>query len=117
MNINGHCTSDETLLRIDMDIEESVNSDSGGYVPKEIAKQSGMSVGKAWDNLDINMETYSMDWVPSIKHMALCIKISHWRESVLILLTLIMLLTSLMLPHLLNISTNLSLAMRNREHL
>ena len=59
MNRNGHCASDETLRRIDMDIEESINLDSGGNVPKGIAKQSGRSVGTAWDNLDINMETLS----------------------------------------------------------
>ena len=57
LNRNGHCASNETLRRIDMDMEESSSVKCSGIVPDGISKQRGKSTGTAWDNLDINMET------------------------------------------------------------
>ena len=57
LNRNGHCASDETLRRIDMDMEESLSVQSSGILPNGISKKPRMSTGSAWDNFDINMET------------------------------------------------------------
>ena len=57
LNRNGHCASNETLRRIDMDMEESASVKCDGIVPDGISKKKGRCTGTAWDNLDINMET------------------------------------------------------------
>ena len=57
LNRNGHCASNETLRRIDMDMEESASVKCTGIVPDGISKKKGKATGTAWDNLDINMET------------------------------------------------------------
>ena len=57
MNRYGHCVSNETLRRIDMGIEESVNMEQGDVVPDGIHKRSGKCTGSAFDNFDVNVET------------------------------------------------------------
>ena len=55
---NGHCTSNETVRRVEMGLEEGILfQEDVNYVPDGVLKQPGLCVGMAWDNFDINIET------------------------------------------------------------
>ena len=55
---NGHCTSNETVCRVEMGLEEGILfQEDVNYVPDGVLKQPGLCVGMAWDNFDINIET------------------------------------------------------------
>ena len=60
LNRYGHCASIETLRRVDMGLEEGIiKNRSSSYVPNGILKVKGLCTGLAWDNFDINMQTFS----------------------------------------------------------
>ena len=59
LNRFGHCASDETICRIDMALEETVQNSDKDFVPKGILRRSGLCTGTAWDNFDVNIETLS----------------------------------------------------------
>ena len=55
---NGRCTSNETVRRVEMGLEEGILfQEDVNYVPDGVLKQPGLCVGMAWDNFDINIET------------------------------------------------------------
>ena len=54
----GHCASSETIRRIDMSLEATIN-DKEKVVPDGIRKLPFLSTGTAWDSSDINLETPS----------------------------------------------------------
>ena len=55
---NGHSASNETVCRVEMDLEEGILfQEDANYVPDGVLKQPGLCVGMAWDNFDINIET------------------------------------------------------------
>ena len=55
---NGHSTSNETVHRVEMDLEEGILSQEDvNYVPDGVLKQPELCVGMAWDNFDINIQT------------------------------------------------------------
>ena len=55
---NGHCTNNETVCRVEMGLEEgTLFQEYVNYVPNGVLKQSGLCMGMAWDNFDINIET------------------------------------------------------------
>ena len=55
---NGHCTSNETIHRVEMGLEEGkLFQEDVNYVPDGVLKQPGLCVGMAWNNFDINNET------------------------------------------------------------
>ena len=54
----GHCASSETIRRIDMSLEATIN-DKEKVVPDGIRKLPFLSTGTAWDNFGINLETHS----------------------------------------------------------
>ena len=58
MNRYGRCASSETIHRIDMSLEATIN-DKKNVVPDGIRKLPFLSTGTAWDNFDINLETPS----------------------------------------------------------
>ena len=58
VNKFGNCASDETIRRLDMELESAAD-----YVeknaPNEILLDPHLCTGTAWDNFDINIETLS----------------------------------------------------------
>ena len=55
---NGHCTSNETVCRVEMGLEEGILfQEDVNYVPDGVLKQPGICVGMACSNFDINIET------------------------------------------------------------
>ena len=66
MQRNGHCCSSETTRRIDMGMERGILNEHGNVVPQGVVKEPGLSVGTAWDNYDINLET--INGLGSIHH-------------------------------------------------
>ena len=58
MNRYGHCGSSETIRRINMSLEATIN-DNKNVVPTGIRKLPFLSTGTAWNNFDINRETSS----------------------------------------------------------
>ena len=58
LNCFGHCASDETIWRIDLDLEKTVFKTTI-LVPNHIIRKSNLSTGLSWDKFDINMETSS----------------------------------------------------------
>ena len=54
----GHCASSETIRRIDMSLEATIN-DKENVVPDGIRKLPFLSTGTVWDNFGINLETHS----------------------------------------------------------
>ena len=58
LNRFGHCVSNEKVRRIDMGLESTINQ-TDSLVPNKIQKGKDTSIGTAWDNFDINLETLS----------------------------------------------------------
>ena len=56
INCYGHCASSETVLRVDMSLESTLNN-SDSLIPDGIETKPNLSTGIALDNLDINLET------------------------------------------------------------
>ena len=55
---NGHCTSNGTVNRVEMGLEEGILfQEDINYVADGALKPPGLCVGMAWDNFDINIET------------------------------------------------------------
>ena len=55
MNSYGHCARSETICRIDMSLEATIN-DKKNVVPNRVRKLPFLSTGTIWDNFDINRE-------------------------------------------------------------
>ena len=54
---SGHCTSSETVCRVEMGLEEGIwFQEDVNYVQDGVFKQPGLFVGMAWDKFDINIE-------------------------------------------------------------
>ena len=58
MNRYGHCASSETVRRVDISLESTLNN-SDSFIPDGIESKPNLSTGTAWDNFDINLETPS----------------------------------------------------------
>ena len=58
LNKLGHCASNETIRRIDLGLEETLQRDNT-YVPTDLKRQPGLCLSIAWDNFDVNLETPS----------------------------------------------------------
>ena len=58
LNRFGHCDSDETIRRLDLDLEETLFK-TKTLVSIHIRRRSNLSTSVAWDNFDINIETPS----------------------------------------------------------
>ena len=56
INCYGHCASSETVLRVDMSLESTLNN-FDSLIPDGIETKPNLSTGIALDNLDINLET------------------------------------------------------------
>ena len=60
LNRYGHCASNETIRQVDMGLEEGIIKDhSSSYVSIGILKVKGLCTGLAWDNFDLNIQTFS----------------------------------------------------------
>ena len=60
LNRYGHCTSNDTITLVDTGLKEDIIKDrSSSYVPIGILKVKGFCTGLAWDNFDINIQTFS----------------------------------------------------------
>ena len=55
MNRYGHCASSETVRRVDMSLESTLNN-SDSFIPDGIETKPNLSTGTACDNFDINFE-------------------------------------------------------------
>ena len=55
---SGNCASDETIRRLDMELELAADYDDKN-APNEILLDPHLCTGRAWDNFDINIETLS----------------------------------------------------------
>ena len=55
---SGNCASDETIRRLDMELELAADYDEKN-APNEILLDPHLCTGTAWDNFDINIETLS----------------------------------------------------------
>ena len=58
MNRYGHCASSETVRRVEMSLESTLNN-SDSFIPDSIETKPNLSTGTAWDNFDTNLETPS----------------------------------------------------------
>ena len=58
VNKFGNCASDETIRRLDMELEQAADYDES-CTPKDVLREPYLCTGTAWDNFDINMETLS----------------------------------------------------------
>ena len=54
----GHTAGNETIRRLDMELEHTCKR-SSDLVPNGIVKQRDLSIGLAWNNFDLNIETLS----------------------------------------------------------
>ena len=55
---NGHSASNETVRRVEMDLEKGILfQEDVNYVPDGVLKEPRLCVGMAWDNFDINIQT------------------------------------------------------------
>ena len=54
----GHTADSETIRRFDMELEHTCKR-SSDLVPNGIVKRRDLSIGLAWDNFDLNIETLS----------------------------------------------------------
>ena len=58
MNRYEHCASSETVRRVDMSLESTLNN-SDSFIPDNTKTKPNLSTGAAGDNFDINLETPS----------------------------------------------------------
>ena len=58
MNRYGHCASSETVRRVDIYFESTLNN-FNSFIPDGIETKPNLSTGTAWDNFDINLKTRS----------------------------------------------------------
>ena len=54
----GHTVGNETIRRLDMELEHTCKR-SSDLVSNDIVKRRDLSIGLAWDNFDLNIETLS----------------------------------------------------------
>ena len=58
MNRYGHCASSETVRRVDIYFESTLNN-FNSFIPDGIETKPNLSTGTAWGNFNINLETRS----------------------------------------------------------